>query len=189
MDIEASSEITVDESDAFEESTTHERDESYLKQKKDVTVVLPSDAWQSIVHHMSVCDVGSSLQVCKTWRTALTAERIWKVLCARYAVPEKKGALTYYAHFCLHAKSIVGPTLSYRQPPNIMRVNLPSKAALELERAFEERRCTGMLFNGQEGIIVVDEMSISLMQLQEAPFRCSKVCCLFCWCSFSFSGF
>lgn len=110
--------------------------------------------------------------VCRSWRATLTADRIWKVLCARCAVPEKPAHLTFYAHFCEHAKSIVGPTLHYRQPPTIARVNLPPKVAFDLEHAFEQRRCSSVM-SGQDALVVVDEVEVSLLQLH-APFRWSR---------------
>lgn len=66
MDIEASSEITVEdaESDAFEESTTHEqqREESATPHKNAGPIALPLDAWALIVLDLSVWDIGSSVR-------------------------------------------------------------------------------------------------------------------------------
>jgi hypothetical protein len=184
-EVELSSEMTMEDVEDGEESTTKDEGIGMVASRvaanrtgvvEAVLPALPVDAWLIIATDLSIWDIGAATMVCKGWRGVLTTDRIWKVLCARYAVPEKKAPLppgfNFYAHWREHARGIVGPTLNFRQTPSIDRINFPPKIAHDLEKAFEERNGSCVLM-GQEGILVVAEVGVALLQLNQ-PFRWSR---------------
>lgn len=70
MDIEASSELTL-EDDAFEDSTTHE-----LRDGESALCLLPVDVWAIVVLHLSVWDTAACVSVlCPQSHCAINSAR------------------------------------------------------------------------------------------------------------------